>query len=114
VAQVRVVIRRETFRCGFGQDFAAIIDIERVCQYPPGAWRNELVQVEHRFTFFPQKRVQRVPAVSRSAYNLPASIQPICSAAGIAVHCSQIFDLSVFPNDRIVKIYFRPRSRKIC
>ena len=114
VAEVRVVIGCESHWCGFGQDFAAIINVDGVGQHPPGAWRDELVQVEHWTTFFPDEGMQIVMAIVRGADNLPAIVQPVRPAATIPVHSSQVFDLSVFPYNRMVRIHCGFRSRKIC
>jgi hypothetical protein len=97
VSQVRVVVGRETERRSFGQDFPAIIDVERVRQLPSRTRRNERVQVERWAALFPDEGVQEIAAVRRPTDHLAARIQADSSAACISVHGSQILDLSVLP-----------------
>jgi len=84
VAKVCIIVWRCADRKLLGENFSTVVDVEGIGKLQTRIRGYELVQIPHRTARFPNKGVEKIVAVRRSANDLPSGVNGSPSAACIA------------------------------
>jgi hypothetical protein len=111
VTEILVIVGSETDWRSFGENFAAIVYVKGVGELPSGSGSNQGIQIDQGAVVFPQDGVQSIGTVRGKTHNLSPRVQSVSPAACIAIHRTEVLDLSVFPNDGVMKVLSRQVDR---
>src|SRR5215472_8821460 len=109
VTALLIIFRSATWRHAKASNFSPVVDRYCVGQIQACTWRNKRIQIHHRSTVLPEKRMlpdknRTQILVLRGSYDLSVRIDEVCIATGVSGKHAEINGLAVPPEHSVVKL----------